>query len=701
MNNGSTKKVFSSSSSSSVSAKVVRSVLAVLSLSFFLQGCSSPPAENHIGDIEEIVARKVLRVIVRPEPVAFVPRGNYPAALERTIARELAAELGVELELVVAEDYAGIIDKLLDGEGDIVATGLTVTKARKRRAAFSTPYLYVDELLITRTGDDMPKGPEELKGRDVCVRKSSSYFQTLTAPGSRVPGLKIREMPELLPTEEIADLVAGGLCFATVADSNYWEAISGGYDNLSAPFALSTRRPIALAMRPGARGLKKKVNEFLISRALTGGYEALHADDLNGLKSRKVLRMLTRNNAMTYYIYRGTQVGFEYELVRRFAEEHDLRLDVVIPPGHEDLIPWLNQGRGDIVAAALTITPERAERAAFTEPYNEVREVVVVREDYGEVAASEDLVGKVVYVRESSSFYETLVDLREVVPGFEIALLPEDLETEEILKGVEEGEWDITVSDSNLLEVERSYGRKLRAAFELKDTELGWAVRRENEGLLEALNAYIAREQKQGTVRIMKGKYFENRRTIRRAHQKFRSDTSGRISPYDDLAKKYADRYGLDWRLVSAQIYRESGFDPNTVSWAGAVGLMQLMPETARELGVSDVYEPEQSIRAGTKYMSRLIRRIDGDVALEDRLLFALAAYNVGYSHLTDARRLAARKGWSPDRWFGSVERAMLLLEKPEYYRKARYGYCRGSEPVAYVRDVQELYDAYVEHVPQ
>jgi membrane-bound lytic murein transglycosylase F len=680
--------------------RILALTLPFFALILLVTGCSE---EKYTADLTELKQRKKLRVIVRPEPFFFLPRSAYSLALDRTIAEDLSRELGLELSLVVEKDYPRMVDKLLNGEGDIIAANVTATESRKKRVAFSTPYLYVDELLITSSGGEGPKSEKELQGKEVCVRRSSYHFDTLTELKKKVPNLMVREMPEELDTEEIIDSVESGQCFATVADSTYWEAVSSSYENLISPLTLSKARPIALAVRPESKVLRQKINEFLISRALTGRRQALYTDDLDDLKRRKVLRMITRNNAMTYYIYRGTQVGFEYELVKRFADKHKLRLEIVSPPSHEDLIAWLNEGRGDVVAAAMTITEERAEKVAFTIPYNQVEEVVVVRADNDEISGPADLAGKTVHVRKSSSFYQTLLDIKDTIKGLEIAQAPEDLETEEILRRVEEGEWDITVSDSNMLELAQSYGRKLKSAFSIKKTEHGWAVRKENKGLLEALNAYMKKEHSGLFYNMMKKKYFKNKKTIVKGDKvnEFRSDVSGRISPYDDLTKKYAEVYGLDWRLITAQMYQESRFNPTRVSWAGARGLMQLMPGTAKELGVVDLIKPEGAIRGGTKYLSQLLERFDPEIPLEDRIRFALASYNVGYSHVSDARRLAARVGFNPDEWFGNVEKAMLLLQKQKYYEKARFGYCRGSEPVRYVREIQGRYYAYVEHLPQ
>ena len=236
------------------------------------------------------------------------------------------------------------------------------------------------------------------------------------------------------------------------------------------------------------------------------------------------MRLITRNNALTYFIHRGRQVGFEYELIKEFADRHDLRLDIVIPESHADLLVYLNEGKGDVVAAAMTITEERRAQAAFTLPYNEVDELVVVRADEDSIASLADLAGRTIHVRPSSSFYTTLTALADSIEGLQVASLPDSIETEDILVGVEEGRYDITLCDSNLLDVELAYGRQLKAAFSIKPTSLGWAVRKDNPALLAALNQYVKEEKGGLFFNMMKRRYFKNKRTIAKAKDSLRVD---------------------------------------------------------------------------------------------------------------------------------------------------------------------------------
>ena len=590
-----------------------------------------------------------------------------------------------------------MLKKLLEGEGDIIASSLTITPDREKIAAFSVPYLYVDEYLITAWADSLPETVADLAGMEISVWQSSSYYQTLIDVQKEVPSLRIHTVSDTLGTEGLIKGIAQGEYKATLCDAHLWHAIANYYDNLVAPLVVAEKRPLALMMRPNDTKLKVAVDEYLLAHQFTRHRQQTFTDDLPGLKERRRLRMITRNNAMTYFIYRGQQIGFEYELMKRFASQHNLNLEIVIPNSHAELLSYLNEGKGDVVASAMTITDERQEQTAFTLPYNEVSELVVVHADDDSIASLQDLAGRTIHVRASSSFYTTLMALQDSIKGLEIAIVPDNVETEDILAGVEEGIYDLTMCDSNLLDIERAYGRRLKAALSIKPTALGWAVRKDNSELLAALNEYIKEEKGGLFFNMMKKRYFKSTRAVARAKDSMRVGLSGQLSPYDDLAKKYASQYGQDWRLITAQMYQESRFDPEAVSWVGAQGLMQVMPSTGEQLGFTDLHDPQESIHAGVKYMHQLINRFDHNLPMEVRIRFALASYNAGYGHVLDARRLAREMGWDPNRWFGNVEKAMRLLSQPDYYERARYGFCRGGQPVHYVKNIQNFYVAYVE----
>jgi membrane-bound lytic murein transglycosylase F len=299
-------------------------------------------------------------------------------------------------------------------------------------------------------------------------------------------------------------------------------------------------------------------------------------------------------------------------------------------------------------------------------------------------------------VRRSSSYYQSLAPL-ESRHGFELLAVAEDEETEDILEAVEEGKYAATVADSNIVDVELTFSDGIRSVGPIGDPrDVAWMLRKDQPKLRAAADRFIRKIYRSTLYNLMVAKYFRNEQRMRVAASEDRSDKAGRLSPYDDLVKRYATMYEFDWRLVTSQMYQESRFDPTARSWVGALGLMQVMPRTAREVGIGDVRKPEPGIHAGVKVLARYGEIFeDPEISEPDRIHFALAAYNAGPGHVADGRRLAADLNLDSSRWFGHVEKAMPLLAKRRFARTARHGYCRCSEPVKYVREIQSRYEGY------
>ena len=308
----------------------------------------------------------------------------------------------------------------------------------------------------------------------------------------------------------------------------------------------------------------------------------------------------------------------------------------------------------------------------------------------------QDLADRKLVVRTSSSYWTSLGSVLSKGGAFEVLPAPEAMETEEIIARVADGTYDLTLADSPIVDIEMTWRDDIEPAFEL-GTPLpqGWAVRKKDKQLLAAIDTYFQEEYRGVAYNLYHRKYFRNPNRIREAATA-RTDRSGVISPYDALVRKQSSRYGIDWRLVAAQMYQESRFDPNATSWVGAIGLMQVMPKTGADMGFAELAVPENGIEAGVKYLAWLRDKFEADLPVTDRMWFALASYNAGSGHVADARALARKRKLNPDRWFGNVEQTIALLAKPEFSSKARFGYCRGDEPAKYVREIRDRYDAYV-----
>ena len=246
-----------------------------------------PLLPKYTGDLPVLQSHGALRVIVPPEPIAHMPKSAEQVTIDYDIARGLAAALKLKLVLVKVESYAQMIQKLLEGEGDIVAASLTITPARQQQAAFSVPYLYVDEYLITAASDSLPTTIEDLAGMKIGVRRTSSHYQTLLDIQQQVPSLQIHTASEKLGLEYLIEGIARGEYQATVSDEHLWRGVESYYDNMVTPLMVAENRPIALMMRPDDVQLKTKVDEYLLAQQFTRQSQQAFTDDLPGLKERR------------------------------------------------------------------------------------------------------------------------------------------------------------------------------------------------------------------------------------------------------------------------------------------------------------------------------------------------------------------------------------------------------------------------------
>lgn len=655
--------------------------------------------ERYLGDLDTFKERRQLRVLFpRWDAQSYLPRNGMPAEKYQTLARRLSNNLGLEFKPIPVNQFEDLIPKLIAGEGDLIATNLTVTESRKDLVQFSESIDHVYEQLVVSDQLTNIKQPEDLQNTPITigVPKASSFLDTLMSLQQQYPMITIKNLQSNLEPDDVVNLIVNGDIDASIMDSNSVEIIQTYQPSIRVAFTVTEKRSIAWAMRPESKNLLRKTNDFLLQTALSQHRVATHQEDWPYIKKQKTLRLLTRNHPASYFIWRGELMGFEYDLIKRFADKEDLTLEIIVPPRDNNILDWLVEGKGDIAASALTVTQDRKNMGVqFTRPYQQVTEILVGNRD-SSIKEIADTANQNITVHPFSSFYQTLENLKQQGALFTIQQSNEDWTTMDLLHRVNVGEIDLTVSDSHLLGIELVYKDNIKPLFSINGpVDLAWATRQSSPELLEKLNHFLKKEYKSTFFNLTYHKYFHNTKQIQRTTQhRIRKDQP--LSPWDPTVQKLAEQYHFNWRLVTAQIYQESKFNPKAKSYAGARGLMQVLPRTANEMGFTNLTDPETSIHAGIQYMDWIRDRFPKNIPIEERMRFILASYNAGYGHVHDARRIAKQEGWNQDKWYGNVERAMLLLEKPEYARKARFGYCRGTEPVNYVRQIEQRYQAYL-----
>ena len=381
--------------------------------------------------------------------------------------------------------------------------------------------------------------------------------------------------------------------------------------------------------------------------------------DLDEIIERGYINAAVDYSSTTYFVYRGEIMGFEYDLLRRLEDYLKIRVNITVQPSIEESIKLLNKGEVDIIAYPLTINKERKKIIAFTNHYITQTQVLVQRkpENWRDMKLHEiektllrdqvDLIGKDVHVLNHSSYIGALESLSEQVGG-DINIIEDDpsVDTEQLIKNVADGFYDYTISDENIAYVNTSYYPILDIETPVSfPRRIAWAVRQNAPELRDTLNFGIRELNKQGMINILYAKYFKSSRNAKTiAESDYSSFSGGNLSPYDELIKKNAQRINWDWRLLAAMVYQESKFDPTTTSWAGAKGLLQMMPATAKEQGVTNRSSPEQSLKGGTDYIIWLEKQWQPRVENPDeQLKFIMASYNVGLGHVYDACALTEK----------------------------------------------------------
>ncbi len=438
--------------------------------------------------------------------------------------------------------------------------------------------------------------------------------------------------------------------------------------------------------------------------------------DLSDIKSRGVLRAMTTYSATSYFLYRGEPMGYEYELLKRFADYLEVDLEIVVSDNIDSMFYHLNKGEIDLIAHGLTITQERKEDVSFSDYLYLVNQVLVQRkpENWRKMRWNRierdlikdpiELIGDTVSVRKNTSYFSRIKNLSDEIGGeINIDTLPGRLSTDEIIQMVVNGDIKYTVADNNIAAINASYYPILDITVPISFSQrIGWAVDKHSIELLAAMNEWIGEMKKETDYYVIYDKYFKNKRDFRRrVKSEFYSINNNRISEFDPLIRKYANEIGWDWRLLASLVYQESRFEPEASSWAEAEGLMQIMPGTAEELGIEDRSDPEQSLSGGTKYLFQLYSNFEDVPDSLERIKFTMASFNAGLGHLEDARRLAEKRGLNPNIWEGNVAEMILALSYPKSFNDpvVLYGYVRGIEPYTYLSQIFERYNHYLHFI--
>jgi len=432
-------------------------------------------------------------------------------------------------------------------------------------------------------------------------------------------------------------------------------------------------------------------------------------DLLATIKKRGKLIVTTNYNSIEYFVYKGLPMGFQLEMLKAFSKQLGVKLEFLITNDLASNVGFLAIGKCDLIACNITVTKERSKAVDFTVPILQTRQVLVQRNPYKTkdttlrkaalIRKLQDLSGKTVYVQKNSVHYNQLIAIQKQIKGSIHIIESDSLETEQLMEMVANGTIDYTVTDENFALVNNTYFCNLDVKTPVSSRQdIAWAVRQKSDNFLLVLNSWLRKFKSTAQYKMIYDKYYHNPRSVKIVQHEFYAIKGGKISKYDKEIKKYSKMIGWDWRLLASLIYQESNFHPELVGWSGAFGIMQMMPETARKFGVTPKSTVSEQIRGGVKLKMLLNRLLPKEITnSEERIKFILAAYNAGFEHIMDARKLALKYGKNPNIWTNHVEYYLRMKSKPKYYNDpvVKHGYSRSNETFRFVNEVLERYKHY------
>ena len=406
------------------------------------------------------------------------------------------------------------------------------------------------------------------------------------------------------------------------------------------------------------------------------------------------LRVVTRDSPTTYFVGPDGPAGPEFDLVRGLAEDLGVKLVISSVDSISEIMPQLLTGESHMAAAGLSITKSRREYLNFGHPYDAVDMHLIYKLGTGKPRSIKQVFGRSIEVVASSSHSDMLASLSEIYPELEWSENA-DVEVADLMQKVALGELDFTVADSTEFNIQRHFYPELRVALDLEISDpLAWAYRKgDGDSLLARADEYLIKSERSGLLAQVHDRYYGHTKKFDYVGTRsFIRHFDSRLPRYRPWFEEAGSMNGVDWRLLAAIGYQESHWRSHAVSPTGVKGIMMLTQATADYLDIEDRIDPESSIFGGARFYARQTERIPDSVEEPDRTWMALAAYNVGFNHIKDARQIVEWQGGDPDTWI-DLSAALPLLARREWYSRVKYGYARGWEPVLYVNNIRSYYN--------
>jgi len=430
-------------------------------------------------------------------------------------------------------------------------------------------------------------------------------------------------------------------------------------------------------------------------------------NSLTEIQQQGKLKVAISYSPTGFFMYKGTPMGFHYNMAERLAKNIGVTLDLVIAKNEKEQLQLLENREVDLIVESVANLPSTANFIDFIVPFKTTHLVLVQRKpdrwpkQKATIQKVEDLTNKNIHIAQINAHINCLKNISaELNNEIFIWDVDEKITQYQLVEEVAEQTIDYAIVDENVGRLMQSRYQNIDLSLRLSPKEkFGWVTHKEATYLTKYIDDWVVDQKDNHKMAYLYKKYYKNHYAFKkRAESEYLSHETGKISKFDDLIKKHAKHNQLDWRLLAALIQQESSFNPTAVSWAGAKGLMQLMPATAQQYGFKNLTDPELNIKAGIKHFNWLSQFWKDKIKNEEqRLKFILASYNVGHGHVSDAMKLAKKYGKSPVIWDDNVDIFIQKKSDPDYYKDpvVKYGYCRGKEPYDYVKKITKRYNRF------
>lgn len=430
------------------------------------------------------------------------------------------------------------------------------------------------------------------------------------------------------------------------------------------------------------------------------GVDTKNHRDLPQILESDTLVVATLYGPISYFNYKENEMGYEYEFVKQLCKELNVELKLYVAQNLNSMLEMLENSNVDLVAYRVPYTEENKEKIEFTKREYISNQVLVQCKSDTIVKDVLQLSGKKVIVPDNSIYSKRIHFLNdEIGGGIIVEYSPDTIKVEDLIADVAHHKISYTFAEKDIARLNKTYFGNLDYSLDVSFPQrAAWCVSKQSPELLEYINTWVKKSNKTATNSAIYNKYFEKSKYFESEGYK-KIPSHNRISSYDEYFKRYASIVGWDWRLLAAIAYKESKFDPTVVSWAGACGIMQIMPTTAISLGLTEeeFHDPEKNIKASVQYLRKMEKLFPNIADTNEQVKFVLASYNAGPGHIFDARALAVKNGLDPDIW-ENVKDYLRMKSDPIYYNDevCKYGYCRGEEPINYVDEIMRKYSEYI-----